>query len=47
MKERDFDAFLRKAEDLKVTFIGKIRENSWEKRVVMIKDPDGHFIEVA
>ena len=46
-EEQDFDVFLEKAEGLKVTFIGKIRENSWGKRVVMIKDPDGHIIEVA
>ena len=24
-----------------------VRENSWGKRVVMLKDPDGHLIEVA
>jgi catechol 2,3-dioxygenase-like lactoylglutathione lyase family enzyme len=23
------------------------RENSWGKRVVMFRDPDGHLIEVA
>ena len=24
-----------------------VRENCWGRRVVMLKDPDGHLIEVA
>lgn len=25
----------------------QVRENSWGKRVLMLRDPDGHLIEVA
>ena len=31
----------------KIQFIGEVRENSWGRRAVMLRDPDGHLIEVA
>ncbi len=36
-----------KAHDKKIEFIGDVRTNSWGKEVIMLKDPDGHIIEVA
>ncbi len=47
--EDDLDGFLLKIEiyiserDQAV----KVRENSWGKRTGMLKNPDGHLIEVA
>ena len=46
-EENDLDAFLLKAKEQGVSFVGDVRENTWGKRVVMLKDPDGHLIEVA
>ena len=46
-EENDLDAFLLKAREIDVTFVGDVRENAWGKRVVMLRDPDGHLIEVA
>ncbi len=48
-EENDLDAFLLKINEYsnQVEFVGDVRTNSWGKRVVMIKDPDGHLIEVA
>ena len=46
-EENDLDAFLLKAKGAGVNFVGDVRENSWDKRVIMLKDPDGHLIEVA
>lgn len=48
-EENDLDAFLLRAEQFayEIKFVGEIRENSWGKRAVMLKDPDGHYIEVA
>lgn len=47
--ESNMDEFLCKIEKY-MTESGQflnIRNNSWGKRVIMLKDPDGHFIEVA
>ncbi len=46
-EENDLDAFLLKAKEYEVNFLGDVRENGWGKRVVMLADPDGHIIEVA
>lgn len=46
-EENNLDAFLLSANEHKVEFVGGVRVNSWGKRVVMLKDPDGHLIEVA
>jgi len=46
-EENNLDAFLLLAEKKNVVFVGNIRINSWGKRVVMLKDPDGHLIEVG
>ena len=47
-EENDFDAFLLSLEKNKeARQIGEVRVNSWGKRTVMLKDPDGHLIEVA
>ncbi len=46
-EENDLDAFLNSLGKYKNTIIGDVRINSWGKRVVMLKDPDGHLIEVA
>jgi catechol 2,3-dioxygenase-like lactoylglutathione lyase family enzyme len=51
-EENDIDSFLHGMEKYQtdageeLALIGK-RENSWGKRVVMFRDPDGHLIEVA
>lgn len=46
-EENDLDAFLLSLENYQNAVIGDVRVNSWGKRVVMLKDPDGHLIEVA
>ena len=46
-EENDLDAFLLSLENYKNALIGDVRVNSWGKRVVMLKDPDGHLIEVG
>lgn len=48
-EESDLDAFMLRADKFaeQIEFVGDIRENSWGKRVAMIKDPDGHYIEIA
>lgn len=46
-EENNLDAFLLSAREYGVEFVGDVRLNSWDKRVVMLKDPDGHLIEVA
>ena len=47
--EDNLDSFLRQIgpylEESSQT--ANVRENSWGKRVLMLKDPDGHLIEVA
>jgi len=45
----NLDAFLVSVEKYvpKVELFGNIRVNSWGKRTIMLKDPDGHLIEVA
>ena len=47
--ETDLDAFMHKIEKYMIETGQemKIRKNFWGKRVVMLKDPDGHLIEVA
>ena len=48
-EENDLGAFLLSVDKYpeKIEIVGDVRENSWGKRVVMLKDPDGHLIEVA
>ena len=48
-EENDLGAFLLSVDKYpeKIGIVGDVRENSWGKRVVMLKDPDGHLIEVA
>lgn len=48
-EERDFDAFLSRLDAFSeiVDKTPAVRENSWGKRAVMIKDPDGHLLEIA
>ena len=46
-EENNLDAFLLSAKSYGVELVGDVRMNSWGKRVVMLKDPDGHLIEVA
>ena len=51
-QEGDFDAFLSMLEQYRkengvILQTEAVRENSWGKRVVMLRDPDGHLIEVA
>ncbi len=48
-EEISFDAFLVSiGEYLKETNqVSEVRLNSWDKKVIMLKDPDGHWIEVA
>ena len=45
--ENDFDAFLLKIKNVVEEQSINVRENFWGKRVVMLKDPDGHLIEVS
>lgn len=47
--EDNFDAFLLNIEKymMETGQELKARENSWGKKAIMIKDPDGHLIEVA
>ena len=46
-EENNLDAFLLSANSYGVEFVGDVRANPWGKRVVMLKDPDGHLIQVA
>lgn len=48
-EETDFDSFISKMEqcEMKVETVGTVRTNSWGKRAILVKDPDGHLIEVA
>jgi catechol 2,3-dioxygenase-like lactoylglutathione lyase family enzyme len=47
--ETDLDIFLSKIENymLESDQTMNVRVNSWGKRALMLKDPDGHLIEVA
>ena len=47
--EDNLDAFLHKIENYMAERgqAMSVRENSWGKRVLMLKDPDRHLIEVA
>ena len=47
--EDNLDSFLRQIEPYLAESgqTANVRENSWGKRVLMLKDPDGHLIEVA
>ena len=46
-EERDLDAFLHKVKEHHVEVVLESSKNSWDKRVIRIKDPDGHLIEIA
>ncbi|MDD6194549.1 MAG: VOC family protein [Lachnospiraceae bacterium] len=48
-EEPDWDSFMDYVDKYpeKIEFIGEVRENPWGRRAVMLKDPDGHIIEVA
>ena len=48
-EEKCFDEFLKILENTtyEIEIVGDVRINSWGKRVVMLKDLDGHLIEVA
>ena len=48
-EESDWDSFMDDVDKYpeKIQFIGEMRENSWGRRAVMLRDPDGHLIEVA
>ena len=48
-EENNLDAFLISLEQYEeqIELVGDVRVNSWGKRVVMLKDSDGHLIEVA
>lgn len=51
-EEGDLDAFMSTLEQYQkengvIIQTEAVRENSWGKRVVMLRDPDGHLIEVA
>lgn len=46
-EESNLDAFLISAQKNNVALVGDVRTNSWGKRAIMLKDPDGHLIEVA
>ena len=47
--EDNLDVFLHKIENYMTesSQMMNVRENCWGRRVVMLKDPDGHLIEVA
>ena len=48
-EEPDWDSFMDDVDKYPETieFIGQIRVNSWGKRAIILRDPDGHIIEVA
>lgn len=45
----DLDKFLSDVENYpeKIEFVENVRENSWGRRTVILRDLDGHLIEVA
>jgi catechol 2,3-dioxygenase-like lactoylglutathione lyase family enzyme len=43
----NFDVFMDKLDDYNGILYKNFGINSWGKRIVRIKDPDGHIIEVA
>ncbi len=47
--ETDFDAFLISIKEYlkKTNQTSRVKLNSWDKKVIMFQDPDGHLIEVA
>ena len=47
--EDNLDVFLQKIEEYMMESgqVMNVRENSWGKRAIMLKDPDGHLIEVT
>jgi catechol 2,3-dioxygenase-like lactoylglutathione lyase family enzyme len=47
--ENNLDAFLTKIEQYSLESKQQlsVRENSWGKRTIMLKDPDGHLLEVS
>jgi catechol 2,3-dioxygenase-like lactoylglutathione lyase family enzyme len=46
-EENNFDAFLDSLEKYPELKLTNVHENSWGKRSVRLKDPDGNMIEVA
>ena len=48
-EEPDLDSFKDSVDNYpeKIQFIGEVRENSWGKRAIILRDPDEHIIEVA
>lgn len=48
-EDNDLDEFISKVEKFEpeVKIVKAPRTNSWGKRTVMLKDPDGHIIEVS
>lgn len=48
-EEKDLDAFMDSVDNYpeKIEYIGEVRENSWGKRAIILRDPDEHIIEVA
>jgi catechol 2,3-dioxygenase-like lactoylglutathione lyase family enzyme len=46
-KDANFDAFMDKLDDYNGILYKNFGINSWEKRIVRIKDSDGHIIGVA
>lgn len=46
-EENNFDAFMDSLEKYPKSRLTKVQENSWGKRSVRLKDPDGNLIEVA
>ncbi len=46
-EEDDLAAFYDKAASFGVTFVHGIKEHDWGQRVLRLRDPDGHIIEVG
>ncbi len=46
-EECNFDAFVQKVREKQATVVAEPAENSWGRRVIRLRDPSGHLIEVA
>lgn len=48
-EERDIEGFVKKLEELysEVTYVNRLMEHSWGRKVVRFYDPDGNLIEVG
>ena len=46
-EEDNFDAFIKRLENLDIQYIHPIKEHAWGQRVVRFYDPDRHIIEVG